>query len=423
MNATLHLNTQSPFKASLNQQAVTLAPPPSVDFAHYQPFLRHLDLPALLALISSGALNLERNDDSGLRGQELLFLLADLRQQLQGSLATVAKAFPGGGRGRPGSKAEVPSVPRLSPQDMAEIVLPEVKYIAAHMDNIAKHFQQLIDLQDGIVDGAEMSSPTSLLLASCMEEGLMAFHLLITSPHMKSFLPVVLASLSPNTRFNSSPPNSSLMDLANCALTHLSSTVTHAAITPSVAASHLKLLTAVTTHASSSSLVSKVAASYLRKDWRNEEGEREKGSKFGKQVEAMLGVYLEGSQPLERVARIQDEGIEPVLGESKESETWPAISRSTIAVVYKAKKVVFNPRTDQDSQFSKWDKLVGLFNRLTDCLKKWRNLAMLAALLKLGRRFLEHFTKHGVPLVEKLFTGGMKRRTGCIQLIKVFQQP
>ena len=72
--------------------------------------------------------------------------------------------------------------------------------------------------------------------------------------------------------------------------------------------------------------------------------------------------------------------------------------------------MVFNPRTDQDSQFSKWDKLVGLFNRfdlfkkililnililnrLTDCLKKWRNLAMLAALLKLGRRFLEHFTK------------------------------
>ena len=71
--------------------------------------------------------------------------------------------------------------------------------------------------------------------------------------------------------------------------------------------------------------------------------------------------------------------------------------------------MVFNPRTDQDSQFGKWEKLVGLFNRfdpqvttissqcnlfrLTDCLKKWRNLAMLAALLKLGRRFLEHFTK------------------------------
>ena len=28
-------------------------------------------------------------------------------------------------------------------------------------------------------------------------------------------------------------------------------------------------------------------------------------------------------------------------------------------------------------------------------MKKWRNLAMLAALLKLGRRFLEHFTKWG----------------------------
>merc|ERR1719234_364197 len=311
MNATLHLNTQSQ-AAALNQQAVTLAPPPSVDFVHYQPFLRHLDLPALLALISSGALNMDRLDDSGLRVQELLFLLSDLRKQLQGTLATVAKAFPGG-RGRPAaSKAGLPIVSRLSPQELATVVVPEVKYVAAHMDNIAKHFQQLVELQDGVVDGAEMSSSTSLVLASCMDEGLVAFHLLLTSPHMKSFLPSILASLSPKTRFSSSPPNSSLMDLANSVLTHLSSTIIHASISPSVAASHLKLITAVATHASSSSLASKVAATYLGKDWRDEEGEREKGSKFGKQVEAMLAVYCEGSQPLERVGRIQEEGIEPV---------------------------------------------------------------------------------------------------------------
>ena len=30
--------------------------------------------------------------------------------------------------------------------------------------------------------------------------------------------------------------------------------------------------------------------------------------------------------------------------------------------------------------------------------------------------------RHGVPLMEKLFTGGMKRRSGCIRLIKTFQQ-
>ena len=310
MNATLHMNTQSQAEV-VNQQAVTLAPAPSVDFAHYQPFLRHLDLPALLALISSGALNLERVDESGLQAQELIFLLTDLRQQLQGSLASVAKAFPGG-RGRPGSKSEIPSVSSLPPQEVAVIVVPEMKYVASHMDNIAKHFQQLIDLHDGIVDGAEMFSLTSLLLASCMEEGLLAFHLLLTSPHTNSFLPVLLASLSPNTRFSPSPPTSSLTNLADSALTHLSSTVTFAANPPSVAAAHLKLLTAVAVQASSSSLVSKVAASYLGKDWRDEAGEREKGSKFGKQVEAMVEIYLEGSQPLERVEKILDDGIEPV---------------------------------------------------------------------------------------------------------------
>ena len=85
-----------------------------------------------------------------------------------------------------------------------------------------------------------------------------------------------------------------------------------------------------------------------------------------------------------------------MVGESKESEPWPTISRNTCAVVYKtllstvvneAKKVisdlimimiklflrifikgyviqvVFNPRSDQDSQFNKWERLVGLFNR------------------------------------------------------------
>ena len=50
----------------------------------------------------------------------------------------------------------------------------------------------------------------------------------------------------------------------------------------------------------------------MGKDWRNEEGEREKGGKYGKQVEAMLEVYLEGSQPLDRVEKIQEEGIEQV---------------------------------------------------------------------------------------------------------------
>ena len=33
-----------------------------------------------------------------------------------------------------------------------------------------------------------------------------------------------------------------------------------------------------------------------------------------------------------------------------------------------------------------------------------------------------HDRRHGVPLVEKLFTGGFKRRNSCIQLIKTFQQ-
>merc|ERR1719209_1292057 len=264
LNATLHLNTQSQ-TAGPQQQSVTLAPPPSVDFNHYQPFLRHPDLPALLALISSGALNLGRGEDSGLRVQELLFLLTDLRQQLQASLASVVKAFPGG-RGRPGTKPASPSTSKLSPQEIAAIIVPDVKYIAAHMDNIAKHFQQIIDLQDGVVDGAEMFSSTSLLLAFCLEEGLAVLHILLSSAHMNAHLSSLLASLSPTTRFSTSPPSSPLADLANSALSHLSSFFTSAAITPSVAASHLKLLKAVATHSSTSPLLSKVASSYLGKD-------------------------------------------------------------------------------------------------------------------------------------------------------------
>lgn len=173
---------------------------------------------------------------------------------------------------------------------------------------------------------------------------------------------------------------------------------------------------------------------YLARDWRSEDGEREKGSRYCRQVEAMLGVYLQQDTSytalLARVKVVQEQGVLPVLGEARESELWPTVTRSTVGSVFKTllaatvtqvKKLTYKSSGDLDSQFCQWLAAVELVARMTSSLKEWRSLAMLGALLKFGRQFLDHFIRQGVPLLERQFKSGARRRTDCLALIKKIQ--
>jgi Fanconi anemia group D2 protein len=402
----------------------------------FRPFLRPLELHAVLALLGLGPLAEEPSGapQPSLRPGDLLLLLTDLQDQLQRSLAP-RRAFPG--RAGPGQDTD----PGPGPAEVVAAVVPHVKYIAAHLDKIAKYFKDLVAEQDGVLDSAAMFRPVALQLSACLEAGhrllgtLLAWPGLPTSP----LLPALLAALPAHSRF-SPPPQGTAPGLASltapnlaalAALTHLTG-LEAASMTASVAAAHLRLLAAAGSLAGLPSAAGAVAGRYLARDWRDAAGERERGAAYGRQVEAMLSAFLTGGGPglLDRLVRVQEGGITPVLGAAQESEEWPAVTRPAVGAVYKTllgalvgevRKLTYNSRGDLDAQFTRWQRVVAAMAGLTKCLKLWRNLAMLGALLKSGRLFLEHFIRHGVPLVERLFKGGPRRRGNCIELIKEVQ--
>ena len=423
LNATLHLNTQSQ-AAGAKVQDQEAPPPGPIDLEHYRSFLRPLELSSLLALLEFGSLALNARQEQEqlcLRPRELLFLLSSLRDHLEASLAP-KKAFPG--------RSRAPTC-SLSPQVCVEVVVPHLKYLVSHCDSIVTHFRELVDERDGVMDSAEISSPTSLLLASSLQEVLQLLTLLLSWPSLSSspLLSPLFAALHPDSRFSSSPPP--LPTLKEEVLTHLAA-MSSASCSAKVASTHLRLVAAASSLCNGQQKVAaKLAEEYLKRDWRGDDGEREKGGTYTRQVESMLGVWLvQDSRVVERVGGLVEQGLLPVVGKARESEVWPTISRATVGQVFKTllaalvievKKITFNSRSDMDAQFSSWQKVVDVLVQLVAAVKQWRNLAMLGALLKSGRQFLDNFTKHGVPLLEKLFKGGPRRRTGCISLIKNFQ--
>merc|ERR1719187_1783381 len=51
-------------------------------------------------------------------------------------------------------------------------------------------------------------------------------------------------------------------------------------------------------------------------------------------------------------------------------------------------------------------------------LKTWSTRMMLSAVLKLSRQFLDHFLRHGMPLLDKVFR---RKQEDCISLLKNLQ--
>ena len=73
----------------------------------------------------------------------------------------------------------------------------------------------------------------------------------------------------------------------------------------------------------------------------------------------------------------------------------------------------------QNDQLKTWDTSIAIFKEMLNMIKKIstpRNF--LGPILKNARQFLDHFLKHGMPLVDKLF---MSQQEDCKNLLKALQ--
>ena len=87
------------------------------------------------------------------------------------------------------------------------------------------------------------------------------------------------------------------------------------------------------------------------------------------------------------------------------------------------KKVTYGPNKDLEAQLTTWEQATSVFrNMLDNVIKKGSShpsRVLLGPVLKASRSFLDHFFKHGMEMMDKLFN---RRREDCIALLKKMQQ-
>ncbi len=87
-----------------------------------------------------------------------------------------------------------------------------------------------------------------------------------------------------------------------------------------------------------------------------------------------------------------------------------------------AKKTTFSSRLGSQEltkQLAAWDSSIVIFQSLLDVIKQMASpRALLGPVLKNSRLFLDHFLKHGMPLLDKLFN---QRLDDCKALLKSLQ--
>merc|ERR1719392_62473 len=447
MNKTMNLNTQrsqtsqikgNPVVGEENEDMQDM-----LDLKHYKPFFRELDLSALAVLAympvttASEPSPEEEYAEPKFRPPELLYLLEDLQVKLDKALLSSGKKRGLPGKSNPLNNVGFGNLFMLTPLQVVDNVSPFLKHIFTHLDEISSYFKRLISLHDGVMDSIEMFTTQSLLFSKCLKTGFQVVNSFFSwsgfqsssySANLKTSLYYLVCRVSD---LSSTSDMNSLLETTNNYLKTFSSSV----LTVDVAASHLLLISTLSKlgtmqeQSMSKDVVARIAKEYLGRDWLSVTGEKEKGGCYNSHVEKILHVYLASSSNVVDVLELLcKEGVTPIIA-SKEghSETFPVVTRSTLGVIYKvmmanlvseAKKISYGVTKNADAQFSIWSQAVESLVVMTISLKTWCNRSLLVAVLKHSRHFIDHFIKHGMPLVEKLFR---KARVECVDLIKRLQ--
>jgi len=209
---------------------------------------------------------------------------------------------------------------------------------------------------------------------------------------------------------------------------------TDAIVDIEVAGHHLLLMEALhklSGKSATARYLAKVSEEYLKRDWTDPEGNKSKGAEFNSHVEKIITVYLQYSQDcVEAVDGLCVDGIINLIEKTKKdsaSDEFPTITKGTASFFYKSmlttlvnkvRGITYGVTKDPDEQLEVWCRTIASLHRCILLLKTWSNRQMLSAVLKLSRQFLDHFFRHGMPLLDKVFR---RKRDDCTSLLKNLQ--
>uniref|UniRef100_A0A3Q3XSE3 Uncharacterized protein n=1 Tax=Mola mola TaxID=94237 RepID=A0A3Q3XSE3_MOLML len=414
----------------------------------YRPFFRELDMEVLSVLqcgllsrtLLDSELHTKVREEVLLGPAELVFLLEDMLRKLEFCLtAGPAKKAPFL-KGRTDKSVGFSHLQQRSPKDIASCCVQLLPALCSHLENCHNHFQTLLSVNSGVVDGPATDVQEHQLMSSGYQLLLQVLNATFTwsgfsQPGQRSLLKKALGVLA--GRLKEGGPELTLEQLVKHSFEYL---VNFRSTTPSLSTALClsQLLSTLSERGGNPAdyreQTASLAKRFLSQDWVTASGEKERGSKFNEVLQSLLSIYLEHvDDVLKAVEEIAGEGILELLnaGKDESSASWPTLNRQTFLVFYKVlmaelekavRKIpackISDSTEAQSEKLLTWNLAVRDFHILVNLVKVFDSRPVLNVCLKYGRLFLEDFLKLGMPLLDNSF----KRHKEDVQsLLKTFQ--
>ncbi|TRY62096.1 hypothetical protein TCAL_01763 [Tigriopus californicus] len=430
--------TQVPQKEDLGDGSTV------IELDYYAPFFREFDLD-VFAILSFDTVTIESEldwdqeiVDPKLRPSDLILLLKDLHSKLSHTLVSsrTKKGFPGKTSWK---ELTFSNLDNKSPKEVAQFAINHLDFLLGDLEAIAEYFKRLIDINDGVLDCANMFHDGTPIICECFQ---ILFILLKVIFSWNGFLghdqrPLLREGLHMmarriNSKIKLSHPTSELAAASISYLAKFSDWI----LIIGIASAQTKLmdhLLQFTDEDSPKALLAERVESYLKREWRSPKGQSEKGSLFNSHVESLLKTYLRCSEnPVQAMgAYIPDEFTRVAEGKGKDavSEMYPTLSKSTFGIHHRifletlaehGKSLIYGASKNHEEHLEVWMVVsVQLFELLKILKVQSSNRGLLRFALKYSRLLLDHFLKHGMPVVDRMFR---KSREDSITLLKNMQQ-
>lgn len=415
-----------------------------IDLETYAPFFREFDLD-VFAILSFDTVTIESELewdqeilDPKLRPSDLILLLKDLHGKLSHSLVSskTKKGFPGKTSWK---ELTFSNLDNQSAKEVAQFAISHLDYLLGDLEAIAEYFKRLIDINDGVLDCANMFHDGTPTICECFQILFTILKVIFSwngflgqdqRPLFRQGLHIMARRINP--KIKATHPTSELAAASISYLAKFSDWI----VIIGIASAQTKLmdhLLQFTDEESSKTLVAERVESYLKREWRSPKGESEKGSIFNSHVESLLKTYLSCSDnPVQAMGTyIPDELTQVAEGKGKDavSETFPTLNKSTFGIHHRifletlaehGKSLIYGASKNHAEHLEVWMVVsVQLFELLKILKVQTSNRGLLRFALKYSRVLLDHFLKHGMPVVDRMFR---KSREDSITLLKNMQQ-
>lgn len=302
-------------------------------------------------VLTFGKVSLTREGDEldgRLRPEQLTFLLSDLKNKLERILiGGKTKVRTIANKDQDNLKEAIyANLDSMEAQDVAAFVIRKLfDHLMDHLSALIGFHGRMIELNDGVMDAPGMfEGKNTADMCLAMEYILQCVEIVLAwngcqAAENKSLLKEALFKVAKRRDSALNPKSSSTTELKSAALEYLG-TLSESVIDISVAETLLRAIKTVGDDPDNDGNIHKMAKEFLSRDWRDSNGDKDKGARYNNRVARLLVLMLECSD--ERIKDIDDytdKHFKKLLQSNKlknaESEDIKTLSGATLYIHFK----------------------------------------------------------------------------------------